>query len=180
MFFKKGLRDSALICKLTKKNPRTSEQMLTIANKYALAEDATLDTRVQKKELGQTDQPSSSKGHDKKRKADHSVNAMERPRCNKEYMPKPGEFEGFVDRICIFHPQGKHKTRCCDRLQGFIDEVLKTAKGADQAKKPEEPKGFFPEAHKEVNYIYDGPDSYESRRNSPGGHGGLTCHPRVS
>jgi hypothetical protein len=33
--------------------------------------------------------------------------------------------------------------------------VLKTAKG---------PKGNFPEAHKEVNYIYGGLDSYESRR----------------
>jgi hypothetical protein len=42
--------------------------------------------------------------------------------------------------------------------------VLKTAKGADQEKKPEELKGNFPEAHKEVNYIYGGPDSYESRR----------------
>jgi hypothetical protein len=42
--------------------------------------------------------------------------------------------------------------------------VLKTAKGVDQEKKPEKPKGDFPKAHKEVNYIYDGPDSYESRR----------------
>jgi hypothetical protein len=42
--------------------------------------------------------------------------------------------------------------------------VLKTAKKTNQEKKPEEPKGDFPEAHKEVNYIYGGPDSYESRR----------------
>jgi hypothetical protein len=39
--------------------------------------------------------------------------------------------------------------------------VLKTAKGADQEKKAEEPKGDFSEAHKEVIYIYGGPDSYE-------------------
>jgi hypothetical protein len=38
------------------------------------------------------------------------------------------------------------------------------AKKADQEKKPEESKGDFLEAHKEVNYIYGGPDSYESRR----------------
>jgi hypothetical protein len=38
------------------------------------------------------------------------------------------------------------------------------AKGANQGKKPEEPKGDFPEAHKDVNYIYGGSDSYESRR----------------
>jgi hypothetical protein len=38
------------------------------------------------------------------------------------------------------------------------------AKWADQEKKPEEPKGDFPEAHNEVNYIYGGSGSYESRR----------------
>jgi hypothetical protein len=42
--------------------------------------------------------------------------------------------------------------------------VLKTAKVADQDRKPKEPKGNFLKAHKEVNYIYGGPDSYESRR----------------
>jgi hypothetical protein len=49
MFFKKGLRDSSLIHKLAMKNPRTSEEIFTIANKYALAEEVTLDTREQKK-----------------------------------------------------------------------------------------------------------------------------------
>jgi hypothetical protein len=103
MFFKKGLKDSSLICKFAMKNPRTSKEMFAIANKYALAEEVTLNTREQK-ELGHTDQPSSSKGHDKKRKADHPVNAMEQPRRHKEYRPRPGEFESFLDRICIFHP----------------------------------------------------------------------------
>jgi hypothetical protein len=42
--------------------------------------------------------------------------------------------------------------------------VLKTAKGANQEKKPEEPKGDFLKPHKEVNYIYGDPDLYESRR----------------
>jgi hypothetical protein len=58
MFFKKGLRDSSLIRKLTMKNPRTSKEMLAITNKYALAEEATLDTREQKteNELGHSDQ----------------------------------------------------------------------------------------------------------------------------
>jgi hypothetical protein len=79
MFFKKGLGDSSLICKLTMKNPRMSKQMLAISNKYALAEEVTLDTREQKKESSHTDQPSSSKGHDKKRKANCSINMVERP-----------------------------------------------------------------------------------------------------
>jgi hypothetical protein len=49
MFFKKGLTDSSLVCKISMKNPKTSEEMLAITNKYALAEEATLDTREQKK-----------------------------------------------------------------------------------------------------------------------------------
>jgi hypothetical protein len=104
MFFKKGLGDPSLIRKLTMKNPRTSEAMFTIANKYAMAKEATLDTREQKKEKDSShaDQPSSSKGDDKKRKVDCSINAVQRSWCNKEYRPRPGEFEGFLDRICIF------------------------------------------------------------------------------
>jgi hypothetical protein len=38
------------------------------------------------------------------------------------------------------------------------------AKPADREKKPEDPKGDFPEAHKEVNYVFGGPDSYEPKR----------------
>jgi hypothetical protein len=45
MFIKKGLRDPSLIHKHAMKNPRTSEEMFAITNKYALAEEATLDTR---------------------------------------------------------------------------------------------------------------------------------------
>jgi hypothetical protein len=63
-----------------------------------------------------------------------------------------------------FSPQGKHKTRDYDQLQGFTDEVLKTTKMTNQEKKPEDHKGDFPEAHKEVNYIYGGPESYKSMR----------------
>jgi hypothetical protein len=81
MFFKKGLRDPTLICKLAMKNPRTSGAMFTIASKYALAKEATLDTREPKKEKDSShaDHLSSSKGHDKKRKVDCFVNAVERP-----------------------------------------------------------------------------------------------------
>jgi hypothetical protein len=73
MFFKKGLRDSSVICKLTMKNHMTSEEMLAIANKYGLAEKATFNNRDpnrgyrKDKEPRQSDWPSSSKGNDKKR-----------------------------------------------------------------------------------------------------------------
>jgi hypothetical protein len=69
MFFMKGLRDSVLVWNLTMKNLRMSEAIFTIANRYALAEETTLDTREQRKEndSAHMDQPSTSKGHDKKR-----------------------------------------------------------------------------------------------------------------
>jgi hypothetical protein len=35
---------------------------------------------------------------------------------------------------------------------------------AEQEKKPEDPKGNFPKAHKEVNYIFSGPNSYKPKR----------------
>jgi hypothetical protein len=107
MFFRKGLRDPTLIHKLTLKIPRMLEAIFAIANKHALAKEATLDTREQKKEKdsGHADQPSSSKGHSKKRKTDCSINAVEWPQHNKEYRPRLGEFEGFLDRICIFTPR---------------------------------------------------------------------------
>jgi hypothetical protein len=148
------------------KNPRTFKETLAIVSTNALVEEATLDTRDQKKdkELGHLEQPNTSKSHDKKRKADRSLANVERPRRNKEYRPRPGEFEGFLDRIYIFDPQGKHKTQDYDRLQDFTDEVLKTATKANQEKKPEDPKDDFPTTHKKVNYIYGGPDSYEARR----------------
>jgi hypothetical protein len=78
MFFKKGLRNSSLIGELTMKNPRTTEKMLAIANKY------TLDTRYQKKdrELSYSDQPSTLKNNHKKRKSDHFVANVEQPRYN--------------------------------------------------------------------------------------------------
>jgi hypothetical protein len=109
MFFKKGLRDSSLICKLTMKNPRTSEEMLAITNKYALAEEVTINTRDQKKdkELSHSDQPNTSKSNDKKRKSDHSMANVNRSRRNKEYRPWPGEYEGFLNQI----PRGSTRPR---------------------------------------------------------------------
>jgi hypothetical protein len=107
MLFKKGVKDSSLICRLTIKNSRTFKEMLAIANKYALALEVTIDNRDSKKdrESSPSDQPSTSKSKDKKRKLSRSMANVERPRRNKiEYRPRLGEFEGFMHRICIFHP----------------------------------------------------------------------------
>jgi hypothetical protein len=64
--------------------------------------------------LGHSDQPSTSKSHDKKMKVDRSMDNVERLHRNKDYQPRLGEFEGFLDWICIFHSQGKYKTRDCN------------------------------------------------------------------
>jgi hypothetical protein len=107
MLFNKGLKDLAFIHKLAMKNPRMLEEMLDIANKYALAEEAALDKREAKKDrkLSHSDRPETSKSNDKKRKHDCSVANVEWPRHNWiEYQPRLGEYEGFLDEICIFHP----------------------------------------------------------------------------
>jgi hypothetical protein len=109
MFFKKGLRDSFLIRKLSMKNLSSSKEMLAITNKYSLAEEVTLDSREDKKdkELSQSDRLDTSKNNDKNRKHDHSVASLERLRCNRtEYQPRSGEFKGFLDGIYILHPRG--------------------------------------------------------------------------
>jgi hypothetical protein len=62
------------------------------------------------------------------------------------------------------NPREWTRPRTATDSKVYVDEVLKMAKGGDQEKKPEEPKGDFPKDHKEVNYISGGPDSYESRR----------------
>jgi hypothetical protein len=126
MFFQRGLSHSSLIHKLTMKNPGAFEEMLAIANKYALAEEATFDSRDpnrdsrKDKESAQSDRPSSSKGNDKNRKSDRSMANVEWKRCYKEFRPRPGKFEGFLDKICIFHPQGKHKTHDYDQLTARV------------------------------------------------------------
>jgi hypothetical protein len=81
------------------KNHKTSEEMLAITNKYALAEEAILDTRDPKKdkELGHLGQPSTSKSNDKKRMLDHSVVNVERSCHNEDSRPRPGEFQDFMD-----------------------------------------------------------------------------------
>jgi hypothetical protein len=129
--------------------------------------EATLDTRESRKDkkLSHSDRQGTSKSNDKKRKHDHYVINLERPHHNwTEYWPPPGEYKGFLDAICIFHPQGKHKTQDCNKLQGFTEEVLKLAKKANQEKKVDETKNNFLKARKEINYIYGGPDFYESKR----------------
>jgi hypothetical protein len=45
MFFKKGLRKPSRIRKVAMKNPRMSKEMFYIANRYALPQEATLDSR---------------------------------------------------------------------------------------------------------------------------------------
>jgi hypothetical protein len=119
MFFKKGLKDSTLICNLAMKNSKTSEDMPTIANTYAPVEEETFETRERKKDKkpSHSDQPGTSTSNDKKRKPDCSVANVEWSRHNRtEYRPQLDECKGFLDGICIFQHQGKHKTRDCNKL----------------------------------------------------------------
>jgi hypothetical protein len=165
MFFKKGLEDLSLIWKVAMKNLRMSEAMFAIANKYALAEEATLDTREQKKEKesGYTDHPSSSKGHNKKRKVDRSINVVERPWHNKEYRPKPGEFEGFLDHICIFHPRKTTRLRTVTDSKVSQMKCSRRSKGPIMRKSLKNPTMTSPKLTRRSTTSMVTPDSYESR-----------------
>ena len=64
MFFKRGLRNKELIRKLAMKSPRSSEEMLEIANKYDLAEEVTLGARDLKKDKPSHQESGTSKSQD--------------------------------------------------------------------------------------------------------------------
>jgi hypothetical protein len=182
MFFKKGLRDSSLICKLAIKNPKTSEAMFAIANMYALAKEATLDTREQKKEKdsGHTDQPSSSKGHDKKRKADHFTNGVEQPRHNKEYWPRSGEFQCFLYCICIFQPRESTRPWTGTDSKVLHMRCSRQPRLPIRRKSPRIPRVTSPKLIRSsttsmvaLSHMSRG----GSRNSQPEGHGGQTRHP---
>jgi hypothetical protein len=149
MFFKKGLRDPALICKLAMKNPRISEAMFAITKKYALAKRRP-----------------STLGNRRRRRTQATWTSLARPRA----MTRRGK------QIVLSTQWNDHDvTRSTgpgqvNLMASWIASPFSTPREStrpetvtDQKKKPKEPKGDFPEAHKEVNHIYVGPNSYESR-----------------
>jgi hypothetical protein len=87
-----------------------------------------------------------SKGHSKKRKIYRSVNNVEHPRHNKEYWPRMGEFEGSLDKICIFHPWAVNLKAALQqgvptpRFRRLGAQDGQKGRSADQ-EKFEEPKG---------------------------------------
>jgi hypothetical protein len=138
------------------KNSIMLEEMLAIANKYALVEETTIDARETKrdKKLSHTDQPRMLKPNDKKRKHDHYVANVVLPHHNRtDYRPWLGKYEGFLDGIYIFHPKST-------RLGSATSCNVSQMKSSNQSKR----LSNFPEARKEVNYIYNGLNSYESKR----------------
>jgi hypothetical protein len=142
--------------------------MLEIANKHALVEEATLGTREVKKDKKSSHQESgTSKLQDKKRKPERmvaNVKSSDHPHHFKpEYRPWPGEFNVFPDGKCIFHPQGRHKIRDCFKLLGFAYVAKKMAQEPKPDEAAKDQKDDFPEPEKEVNYIFDGSDCYESK-----------------
>jgi hypothetical protein len=63
------------------------------------------------KDVGHSDQPSTSKSNNKKRKSDCSIANVERSCHNKEYQPQLGEYESILEQICIFHPRESTRPR---------------------------------------------------------------------
>jgi hypothetical protein len=132
--------------------------------------------------LGHSNEPNTCKSHDKKRKADHSVDNVERPRRNKEYWPRLGEFEGFLDQIYIFHPRGniRPKTmtdfkvpqmRSSRRLKRLIKKrSLKTQRATSSRLTSMSTTSMV-----DLTPMSQG----GSRSSLPEDHGSLTRHPQV-
>jgi hypothetical protein len=149
MFFKKGLRDPSLIHKLAVKNSKSSEEMPAIDNKYTIAEEATLDNRETKKdkESSQSDRPSTSKTNDKKRKHYHSIATVKQPQRNRiEYWPRPGEFECFLEGICIFHPRENTRLRTATGCKVLQMRFLSWPKRTNKTRSPKTQRATSHEA----------------------------------
>jgi len=107
MYFKEGLRDTALFHKLTRKDIRTCEQLFDIANQFAKAEEVILEIQERKRD-GQSshhDRAESSKSQDKKKKSFREVANIKRPRSPKPaHKVRPNECGDFLERKCVIYP----------------------------------------------------------------------------
>jgi len=166
MYFKKRLKDPEFFRKLARKDVRTCEELFFIANQYALAEEAVLKTRKNRRDrkTSHHEKHESSRTQDKKKKSDCEVMNIERPRSPKPvHGINPTECADFLERKSVIHPQGNHKMKDCFKLDSLAEELLNAKKGSS-SKKPEDHGGAFQKANREVNYIFGGLAVYESKR----------------
>jgi hypothetical protein len=185
MFFKKGLNDSALIRKLAMKNLRTSEEMLTIANKYALAEEATFDNKEAKrdKKPSHSDRPGTSRSNDKKGNPT-ALCPMWSGRYATGLSISLGRESSKISltRSVSFTLKGSTRLWDYNHLQGFADEVLNSAKRPSKTRSPKIQSATSPKLARRSTTSTAGPTPTCQRRSeaySLGGHDGRTRHSRV-
>nr|ABA98116.1 retrotransposon protein, putative, Ty3-gypsy subclass [Oryza sativa Japonica Group] len=173
--FTKGIRHEDLVGKFGRKPPKTVKQMFEKANEYAKAEDAITAS----KQSGTTWKPkkdtptaggSGSNNHkDRKRKPEELVattspSSRQRSRVN--------TFDKIMNSQCPHHPNSNHVAKDCFIYKQFAEQYVKNARksldgdqGTSNKKDGEDdvPTGFQ-DHRKELNHIFGGPLSYESKR----------------
>ena len=174
-----GLRNDRLFEKLARSQPKTVKDMLHIADKYALSEEALQKTRSKGDE--KKDKPHDKKKQgdqskkDQKRKADNFVGAVEGSGKQRK-----SDYDQTLDSPCVFHSGAKHLTRHCNILRGLARSVNPEA-GSSNKKKPTESKskdkgkekakdddddedeGSYPKVDAVLSII-GGPEAYEGKR----------------
>nr|AAR06299.1 putative gag-pol protein [Oryza sativa Japonica Group] len=177
--FTKGIRHEDLVGKFGRKPPKTVKQMFEKANEYAKAEDAITAS----KQSGTTWKPkkdtptaggSGSNNHsnnhkDRKRKPEELV-AITSPSSRQR--SRVNTFNKIMNSQCLHHPNSNHVAKDCFVYKQFAEQYVKNARkpsdgdqGTSNKKDDEDdaPTGFQ-DHRKELNHIFGGPLSYESKR----------------
>nr|CAE03254.1 OSJNBa0011J08.9 [Oryza sativa Japonica Group] len=173
--FTKGIRHEDLVGKFGRKPPKTVKQMFEKVYEYAKAEDAITAfkqsgiTWKPKKDTPTAGGSGSNNHKDRKRKPEELVattspSSRQRSRVN--------TFDKIMNSQCPHHPNSNHVAKDCFVYKQFAEQYVKNARkpsdgdqGTSKKKDDEDdaPTGFQ-DHRKELNHIFGGPLTYESKR----------------
>jgi hypothetical protein len=155
--------------------------MFAIANKYALAEEVTLDTREQKKERSQATRTSPAPPRAMTRRGKRIIPSTQWNGC--DATRSTGKDQVNLKASCITFvfstPRESTKPRTVTNSKVSQMRCSRLPSGPIKRKNLKSPRATSSKLIM-VNYIYGGLDSCveeEVKTHSPGGHSGLTRHP---
>nr|ABA98154.1 retrotransposon protein, putative, Ty3-gypsy subclass [Oryza sativa Japonica Group] len=173
--FTKGIRHDDLVGKFGRKPPRTVKQMFEKVNEYAKSKDAITASKQSgtiwkpKKDKPTAGGSGSNNHKDRKCKPEELVattspSSRQRSRVN--------TFDKIMNSQCPHHPNSNHMAKDCFVYKQLAEQYVKNAhkpsdgdQGTSKKKDDEDdaPTGFQ-DHRKELNHIFGGPLTYESKR----------------
>src|SRR6266540_234437 len=122
--FRKGVKDSDLLKKLSRRQLETVKDLFDMADRYASQEEAMATEHDDWPRQNQKkDTAESSKQKDRKRKGDDMVAAAERSRPPRA--PRTDDFDKVIESSCPFHPKGKHLAKDYFTLKAYVEKNSK-------------------------------------------------------